>query len=102
MKLAHFFLDVDMRCGHDGLMEIVRKKKIQIKEDDFIVFMNTSRTIIKMFCGSEEAILHYKKEGRVIDPGIIKYMPKFCGGKQLNMDGALREHIQDVLKRRQS
>lgn len=98
--LTHFFQDVDLRCSHDGLSELIRKEKIKIGEGDFVVFMNTSRTMIKMFCHGKDAILHYKKDGRVLDPGIVKYLPKYCGGTELDIDGAIREHLEELLARR--
>lgn len=96
-RLAHFFLDVDMRQGHAGLVKLVTKKKIKVVEGEYVIFLNGKRNIIKMFCGSEAALLHYKKDGRVIDPRIIPILPSFCEGKTMNIDGALREHLTKAL-----
>lgn len=101
-RLAHFILDVDMRCNHDGLVELLKKNRIKIKENDFVVFMNRSRTMIKMFCQGKEALLHYKKDGRVLDPGIIPYLPKYCGGGELHVEKAVRAHLLDLMERRRN
>jgi hypothetical protein len=99
-KLAHFFTDADLRCSHDGLWEQVLKKKIKVNEGDFVVFMNASRTIVKVFCGRKEMLLHYKDGSRVLDPGIIPHLPAFCGGGRINMDGAVGEHLREMIERR--
>ncbi len=99
-KLAHFFLDVDMRCSHEGLWALLKKNKIKVGSDEFVIFMNRSRTKIRMFCGTKEALLSYQKDNRVIDPGVIRYLPKYAGGKELDIDGAMREYLKDVLKRK--
>lgn len=99
-NLAHIFVSVDMRLAHAGLIEFLKKKKIKVKEGDYIVFMNSSRTIVKMFCNSDAAILHYKKAGTKIDPGVIRYLPKYCNGAELDIDGAKAEHLKDLMKRR--
>lgn len=98
--LAHFFLDTDMRCSHIGFKKLLVKHKIKIKEGEFVVFMNSARTIVKMFCGGTDAILHVKNEGRVLDPGVIPYLPKYCGGKKLDLDGAVKEHLEELMKNR--
>ena len=99
MKLAHFFLNIDMRCTHEGLMAVVKKQKIEIKPGEFVVFMNRSRTMVKMFCGSNKAILHYRGE-KQLDPGIIQHLPKFCGGSEMDVASAVREHLHGLMKRR--
>lgn len=96
-KLMHFFLDMDLRCNHIGLLEFLKKKKIKIGPDDFIVFMNQKRTMIKMLCKGKECLLHYKKDGRIFDPGIIKYLPKYVDGTEMNIDGAIKEHLEKIL-----
>lgn len=99
-KLAHIFLDIDMRLGHTGLKEYLKKKKIKIREGDFIVFLNQPRTIIKCFCNSLDAILHVKNNDKRIDLGVIKYLPKYCNGPELNLKGAIEENIRDLMQKR--
>ena len=101
-KLAHFFLDMDMRCSHQGLQSILKKMKITIEDGDFIVFLNRRRNMIKMFCHGKEALLHYKKDDRQIDPGVIAYLPKYCGGNELDINGAIGEHLKDMLSRKRN
>jgi len=101
-KLAHFFLNVDMRCGHKGLHELVKKKKIRMTANDFIVFLNTQKNIIKMFCGDQHALMHYRKDRGTIDLGVIKYLPKYAGGGELRMNAALKEHLLEVLKKKRN
>ncbi len=93
-------MNVDMRQNHKGLLEFLKKKKIKIKQGDYIVFMNGKRTMLKMLCNSEFAILHYKKDNRPIDPGVILYLPKFCNGTEFNVDAAREAHLRDMLARK--
>lgn len=100
MKLAHFFLNQDMRCTHDGLAEVLKKKKIKVNDGDFVVFLNRKRNMVKMFCGGKAALLCYKKDNRVIDPGIIPLLPKYCGGDEMNIDAAVREHLLKLMRKK--
>lgn len=99
-KLLHFFLDADMRCNHNGLKEFLKKKKIAFSSEDYIVFMNKRRNMIKMFCKGNEVIMHYRADKRIIDPGVIRYLPKYCDGKEMDVEGAIAEHLKDMLRRR--
>lgn len=98
--LAHFFLDCDMRCSHEGLLAMIKKKKITIKEGEFIVFMNRRRSMIKMFCGHKGALMHWRDGNKQVDPGIIRYLPKYCGGNELDVTGAVKEHLEKMLKKK--
>jgi hypothetical protein len=99
-RLAHFFLDVDMRLSHQGLWDYIKKKRIKVEQDDFVVFMNRKRNMVKMFCGGKEAIFSYKKDDRALDPGIIPLLPKYCGGSAMDVDGAVKEHLLKLLNKR--
>lgn len=100
-KLVHYFADTDLRCTHTGLLALLKKKKIEIKSDEYICFMNHRSTMLKMFCKGSEALFHYRRDdGHRIDPGVIKYLPKYLDGGEMNMDAAAREHIEDSLARR--
>lgn len=99
-KLAHIFLDVDMRLGHTGLKEFLKKKRVKMNDGDFIVFLNSSRTIIKCFCNSLDAILHVKNSDKRIDLGVIKYLPKYCNGAALDLDAAVADNIRNIMAKR--
>ncbi len=99
-KLVHFFFDVDLRCNHRGLLEILKKKKIKITEDDFIVFMNHKRTMVKMLCKGKEALLHWRNENRILDPGVVRHLPKFCDGTSMDVDAAVESHLMEIMSRR--
>ena len=90
-----------MRCNHPGILLFLKKKRIKISEDDFIVFMNSSRNMIKMLCKGEQAVLHYRAGTRILDPGIIAYLPKYVDGQIMNVDGAIREDLEKRLARAQ-
>lgn len=98
-KLMHFFSNFDMRNSHDGIMLFLKKKKIEVTEDDFIVFMNGRRTMIKMVCRDNKCLLHYKSRTS-IDPQLIKHLPKYVGGKTMGIDEAIKDNIEEMMKRR--
>lgn len=98
-KLLHFFLDVDMRCNHNGLLEILKQKKIKITENDFVVFVNRHKKMLKMLCKGKQALLHYRSDSP-IDLGVIRFLPQFCDGKEINIDGALKKHLTEVFERK--
>lgn len=100
MKLAHTFFDVDMRCSHEGLKKIVDDEEIEIKSGDFIIFLNSRRTILKMFCGSLEVILMYKKGDQPIDPGVIPLLPQYVGGGKIEMNKAMHKYLTQRLARK--
>jgi hypothetical protein len=100
MKIAHIFMNVDMRNGHSGLKEFCKDKRVKITPDDFIVFVNSTRTMMKVFCKGSEAIMHLKKDGHKLDLGIIKYLPKYCDGPEIDIDKAIADNIKDVMKRK--
>lgn len=103
-KLAHVFHDVDMRMGHTSLRALLKRHKITIHPEDFIVFINTTRTMVKAFAGSLDAIIHIKqgtgKVGKRIDLGMLKYLPQYCNGPALNVDSAVEKNIKDLMERR--
>lgn len=99
-RLAHIFQDIDMRMAHAGLKDMLRSKRIKVKEGDFVVFLNSSRTIIKCFCNGTEALMHVKNNGKRLDLGVIKYLPKYCNGPELDLNGAVAENLKDLMQRR--
>lgn len=97
-NIAHIFTNVDMRGGHLALKIMLEKKKIEIN-NDYVIFLNRYRNIVKMFCKGTDVILHYKSM-RKIDPGVLAYLPNFCNeGRHIDFNNASKEHLKDVFKR---
>lgn len=102
-KLAHVFFDVDMRLSHQGLKDLLKKKRIVMQEGDFIVFLNAAKTMIKAFAKNHDAILFVKNgNNRRLDLGIIKYLPKYCNGPTLDLAAAVEENLKDIMARRRT
>ncbi len=100
-RLAHIFTNIDMRMGHQGLKELLASKRIKMQEGDFIVFINTARTMIKAFASNLDAILFVKNgNNRRLDLGVIKHLPKYCNGPSLNLQGAVAENLKEIMTRR--
>ena len=68
MSIVRCYFDQDLRCGIDGLLLELKKKKIAasaLKTGDLIVFMNRSRTIFKMLSGTNHLVVYKSPRGRV-------------------------------------
>lgn len=101
-RLAHIFTGIDMRLSHTGLKELLKAKKIVMKEGDFIVFINTARTMVKAFASSLDAILFVKNGNQKLDLGVIKYLPRYCNGPTLNLAAAVENNLKDIMARRKT
>lgn len=97
------FLEADMRCQHDGLAELARKKKVDVytlKPGQHVMFLNKALNRIKMF--SSGGVLSYLRldKGKV-DLETIHTIPKaFEGNMGLAYRGALRKTLEKKLSPR--
>ena len=100
MKLAHVFFGCDLRCGHLGLFLLLDEEEIELKENDFAVFFNTKRTMMKFLSGHRKLLLHYNNNGKPIDPRIIPEIPNFFDGENFSYTKTLEKTIKRVLERK--
>jgi len=95
-KIVRYFPDTHMGLGHQGLGILAKKRDIELgelKEHEFVVFMNKRHTALKMFA-SGNIIAHLKMPaGRKIKLETIALLPKYFGGGKIEYTGALREAI---------
>ena len=102
-KLLHCFFGVDMRSGHEGLKQLLGKKKValgSIKQGDCIIFMNTAQNRLKMFASGTECLLYVNNGNRRIDPATIPNLPQYVNGDRLDYGAALRDAIKKHMARR--
>lgn len=98
-KLVNAFLDVDMRCQHDGLAKIAKKHRVDVwslSPGEHVVFINRAMDRIKMF--SPNGVLSYLrlKSDQRIDLDTLKYIPEaYDGSKDLRVtySQALRKSL---------
>lgn len=91
-KVLHIIYDTSMSLGHQGLQEIMKKKRLQ---PGFAIFINKRWSALKMLT-PHNTLLHYKSPtpSRPIEPKTIKYLPHFVGANnELQYDKALEAHL---------
>lgn len=97
-RVVRYFPDTDLRNGHDGLTNLAQKNGIKIKDlpwGEFLIFMNTSQTMLKMF-SQGGVICHLKMPGRTkIDPRTIALIPRFFNGTYIQYSKALEKVIME-------
>lgn len=100
-KVLQLVFNADLRGGHDRLAKDASKLGIEvdrIKVGDFVVFVNRKRSALKIYAAGF-TIAHFRMpDGRVMDPRILRLVPKFFNGKELNYSGALEEVIKKEFK----
>lgn len=100
-RIVRVFLDTHMALGHTGLDELAKKEGVSLSaldRGDFVVFINTQQTAMKVFTGGN-IYAHLKMPGsHKIDLRVIRLIPSFFTGAQLNYKGALADLIKKQLK----
>lgn len=96
-RIIRFFANTHLGNGHNGLGLIADEANIDVtnlQSGEYVVFMNTSRTAIKMFAPGN-VVAHLKMPGNAkIDPRIIALVPRFFNGSKINYDNAIAEVIR--------
>ena len=92
-KIVHWLPDTDLRNNHAGLAEIA-KKKLKLEVDDlqpgeFILFVNTSWTALKVYAANNTILHHKQKDGHRLNPKAALLVPHFISGQSLNYNKAL-------------
>lgn len=99
-RVLRVVFDVNMQNGHDGLREVARKLNQNLDSlevGEFVVFMNTKRTILKIFA-SGNTIAHFKHPlGHKIDLRLLSMIPRFFNGRELNYPKAIEEILKKEL-----
>lgn len=104
MKTVHVFTAVDMRCGHDGLVEYAKSHKVNLREMEVgtaCVFISRNRLRIKVF--SFNGVLSYLKaqDYRPFDLNAIDEFPRaFEKDGTMNYTKALKARLQKVMSKR--
>lgn len=97
-KLLQIVFNTDLRMGHKGLTDIARKLKLDpdnLNQGEFICFVNASKTSLKLFATSNTIAYFKNKNNRIMDPGVIRILPRFFNGTELNYSKALESMIKE-------
>jgi hypothetical protein len=102
-RILQVFLDSDLRSGHDGLSKIAERNKVDTKKlgaGQYLVFINRSKTMVKVFTGNQIIAHHKSRRGR-ITMDAIKFIPEaFTGSGDFYMEAAIKKSLQEILARR--
>jgi len=102
-RILGIFQNMDLRKGHDGLIEFIKKEaKIEpqdITPGNFFVFFSTDRCKLKLF-GANNIVIYHRSKTR-IEPRVIKEIPHvFNVRKTFTFDDALDRAIDKLLPER--
>jgi len=101
-RLITAFVGTDMRCQHNGLAIIAKKRKVDVydlKVGEHVVFVNTALDRIKMF--SAGGVLSYLKVKGGIEMETLAYIPKaFAGNLPVAYGSALKAVLQKKLAKK--
>lgn len=100
-RLLQVFLNVDLRCAHDGLAKVAKDNKIKIEDlepGEFVVFVNSHKNRLKLFTANGVLAYLKLKTGK-IDLRTIALIPQaFKGSGRIDYDKALKDMIDEHLK----
>ena len=66
MIAVELYINCDLRCGHKGLREVLRKQKVTLKEEQVAFFVNNNRTGIKAITWNGTLMYAKFKEGMTL------------------------------------
>lgn len=100
-RMLQIVFNADLRCSHLGLSIVAKRLKLDtsdLKIGEFIVFVNTKKTMIKIFAAGN-TVAHFKNNDRPINMKILGMIPRFFNGKELKYDEALAEVIKKEIRK---
>lgn len=109
-KIQQVFVNVDMRCGMDGLIKITSDNNIDVtkrKHGELLIFINTGWNKIKvMACNESDSPViaqKYLRHGRVFSLNIVREIPRaFKGSGEIDFNEAMeRAFIKSLPSRMQ-
>lgn len=92
-KIMMYFYGADLRCGHIGLTELAKKKKIhvnQLKGGEFLIFSNLKQTRFKLL-GPNGVLVYLKPDSSdKIEMEAISMLPRLFNGTDFNYRAAAK------------
>ena len=79
-KVIRCFLDVDMRCQHDGLKKHALNRKVnieKIKKNEHVIFVNKAINKVKIYSGN--GVLSYYRSKTPLDLEAVAQIPNTFG-----------------------
>lgn len=99
-RVLHVFRNADLRSGHHGLSALAAGAKrytSDLKEGEFLVFINRRADKIKVYAANETVAYHRSTTGR-IEMTALQHIPKVFSGGKFNFDEATRKALENILR----
>lgn len=100
-RILRVVFNTDLRNSHDGLEALAKDLKVKVSElspGQFIVFMNTRKTAVKIYAAGN-TIAHFRMPGgKKLNLKTIVMIPKYFSGGEFKYDQALKEVIEKEIK----
>jgi hypothetical protein len=100
MRIARLFLESDLRQGFQGLHKILQNAKINpsaLNPEHYYIFMNRACTKFKLISGAY--LVYFNNGNRMIPLDAIQYLPRNFGGKETEMNEAIRTSLTRKLSK---
>lgn len=94
-RVIHFFGNVSMTNGHDGLAEIAHGKVDidSLKPGEFVAFINKSFTAMKLLTGCG-VLLHWRQPShRTLYKVVVDTLPHFLSGEDIGYSREVQQAI---------
>lgn len=98
-RVIQVFLNADLRYGMRGLSETCYKhgiKTLELKSGQYVVFVNRSRTMLKLITQNNVVAQLKRNNGEVIDLTIISRIPQaFLAQGTVSCDELIKQKLLD-------
>lgn len=103
-RAIQIFLNCDLRCCHEGLAEVAKKNKIDVKKlnpGEFVIFINASKNRLKLYTANNVIAYLKLQENQKIDLRVIALIPQaFEATGKINYDENLKKVIEKELSKK--
>jgi hypothetical protein len=99
--VREFIVGVDLRNGHDGLKEVIKKQRrvdvAKLKPGEFVMCINNSTDAYKLFAANNY-VCHYKHPRGILNVNALKNLHLFFEGNNFSYDNSLKAEISKFMK----
>lgn len=101
-RAIHFFGNVPMTNGHDGLAEIAAEHKVKLddlKPGEFVAFVNKTFTAMKLLCPGG-VLIHWRNPShRVLFKEVVDTLPQFMADADIGFSLDVKQAIAKYYKK---
>lgn len=101
-KVVHFFGDVSMTNGHDGLTAIADAKRVDVdnlKPGEYVAFINVSFTAMKLLCANGILVYWRQPSHRALFKEAVTTLPRFMYGEDVSFTNEVKAAIARQYKK---